>query len=519
MSWLPGSRPGSAEVWDGLYDRAMDHYSILDHSSPPAMQARPEPALETDVQQPITNRMSPSVSPGMISAAIAAENEAAATNSSLASAGPSPARFPKENGGRSLAGMAQCDLDAALQLLAERAQYITEASGAAIALRRNQQNDMLCRASVGTNAPELGALLSTESGLSGESVRTRSPLRCDDTERDPRVNREGCRDLGIASVVVMPIVRDDYVLGVFELFSGKAGAFGERDLSALQRLGEMVETAVKLAETAQGLSSHVLAEACDSDAQSILDPAILLDPSPVEVPLADAHIDEVEAEILAPDSSFEEEVRDVAAIVTAVKEIAVATPQQVAASPEPPPKASPPTKPVLWSASSHAAPEMPKPAQADQSHVPPVLRNLHKCWACGFPVSEGRKLCVECEEKQWRGRLGVPVAAVTRDVAGAAVPRVVSSNQALAAAAGAAALPGTKVFPAGQVKSETSMPASGQAVAQITAASAADTPEIQSNAPVLTGGMESESWLSANKYIVGALLLVAIVVAAIALLR
>jgi hypothetical protein len=490
------------------------------------MQTGLERALETDVQQPSPNRMSPS----MISAAIAAEDGMAAVNSGLASAGPSHIRFPSDDGGRSLAGMAQRDLDAALQLLAERAQYITEASGAAIALRRNQQNDMLCRASVGTNAPELGALLSTESGLSGESVRTGSPLRCDDTERDPRVNREGCRDLGIASVVVMPIVRDDYVLGVFELFSGKAGAFGERDISALQRLGEMVETAVKLAETAQGLSDqnrageapppHVMAEVSDSDGQSVLDPAILLDPSPVEEPLADTHIDEVEAEILATDSSSEEEVREVAAVVAAVREIAVAAPQQVAASPELPPKASPSTKPVLWSASSHATPEMQKPALADQSHVPPVLRNLHKCWACGFPVSEGRKLCVECEEKQWRGRL-VPVAA-GKDVAvaSAAVRRVVSSNQALAAAAGAATLSGADVFPAGQITSETSSgPSAEQAAGHTTTATAAATHEMKSDAPILSGGMESESWLSANKYIVGALLLVVIVVAAAVALR
>ena len=65
------------------------------------------------------------------------------------------------------------------------------------------------------------------------------PLRCDDAERDPRVNREVCRQLGIASVVVMPVVNDDEVLGVFELFSGQGecvrrarfvgGAAAERD--------------------------------------------------------------------------------------------------------------------------------------------------------------------------------------------------------------------------------------------------------------------------------------------------
>ena len=79
------------------------------------------------------------------------------------------------------------------------------------------------------------------------------PLRCDDAERDARVNREVCRELGIASVVVMPVVNDDEVLGVFELFSGKANAFGDRDLSALQRLSDMVETAVRLARAAENL--------------------------------------------------------------------------------------------------------------------------------------------------------------------------------------------------------------------------------------------------------------------------
>src|SRR6202162_5916074 len=159
--------------------------------------------------------------------------------------------FLAQEGSHSLAEMARRDLDAALQLLADRAQYITGASGAAIALRRHGKKDMLCRASTGPNAPELGALLSTEFGLSGESVRTRQPLRCDDAERDVRVNREVCRQLGIASVVVMPVVNDDEVLGVFELFSGEVNAFGERDLSAVQRLSAMVETAVRLAEAAE----------------------------------------------------------------------------------------------------------------------------------------------------------------------------------------------------------------------------------------------------------------------------
>jgi GAF domain-containing protein len=278
-------------------------------------------------------------------------------------------RFPGDDGGNSLAEMAQRDLDAALQLLADRAQFITGANGAAIALRRDGKNDMQCRASTGENVPGLGALLSTEFGISGESVRTRKPLRCDDAERDPRVNREGCRQLGIASVVVMPVVNDDEVLGVFELFSGKVNAFGERDLSALRRLSEMVETAVRLARAAENLSQPLLAH--DEMLQS-QDPVVL-----------------VESESVSQSNLSVRQVLTEPALA-----VSVSAPLE---QPAPAPVATLPKKPLFWFAALSPVADSGKPAEADQSHVPPMLRNLRMCEACGFPVSVGRSLCVECE--------------------------------------------------------------------------------------------------------------------------
>lgn len=142
--------------------------------------------------------------------------------------------------GLSIMQSARPDLEATLQLLAERAQYITGASGAAIALRDGDR--VLCRASSGSAAPELGCYLDLSAGLSGQSVRMRAALRCDDTAIDPRVDRESCRRLGIASFAVMPILHDGEVVGIFEIFAGKPRAFQERDLAALERLREMVNT-------------------------------------------------------------------------------------------------------------------------------------------------------------------------------------------------------------------------------------------------------------------------------------
>ena len=70
----------------------------------------------------------------------------------------------------------------ALQLIAERAQSLVRASGAAIALTEDDPEFMICRASSGPDAPPVGARLRVGSGFSGECVKTGTLLRCDDTE-------------------------------------------------------------------------------------------------------------------------------------------------------------------------------------------------------------------------------------------------------------------------------------------------------------------------------------------------
>src|SRR5258708_19047868 len=179
----------------------MKPYSNLDRGSTATRSALAiENSVEPKAERPATT---PSRNgPAKVEASAAFSSEKATANG-VSIPKSSSLRFPGEDSGQSLAKMAESDLDAALQLLADRAQYITGAGGAAIALRRDGRNDLICRANAGSNAPELGALLSAEFGLSGESVRTRQPLRCDDAERDPRVNREGCRQMGIASVLVV----------------------------------------------------------------------------------------------------------------------------------------------------------------------------------------------------------------------------------------------------------------------------------------------------------------------------
>ena len=437
--------------------------------------------------------------------------------------------------------MAQRDLDAALQLLADRAQYITGAGGAAIALRRSGRNDMLCRASTGANAPELGALLSTEFGLSGESVRTRRPLRCDNAERDMRVNREVCRRMGITSVAVMPVVRDDEVLGVFELFSGKLNAFGERDLSALRRLSEMVETAVNLARAAEELPQPLIevepsGEMLATEVLDVTGPiAELTTERDVEVALEAAPEPLAAQPVLTQTETARVEASPESAGGQPVQAQTQAAPAEAAPAPAMPVA---PKRPQYWSAPPSASGETQKPSEPDQTHIPPVLRNLRQCEACGFPISAGRRLCVECEEKRWRGQRTPAMAGKLASVPTAGSASAARAFAATAVASAAPAAAPQPTFSADTVVSTTAPSIShtegskgGNAAvatdpeprASLAAAEAAVEPAPMPAEPIevtFSAGLESsQSWFAANKYILGALLVVGATVAAIVLLR
>jgi hypothetical protein len=398
-----------------------------------------------------------------------------------------------------MAEMAQHDLDAALQLLAERAQYITGASGAAIALRRGRCNDMLCRASAGASAPELGTLLSMEYGFTGESVRTGQTLFCNDAATDSRVNREGCKQLGIASVVAMPIMSEGQAVGVFELFSGKPSAFVERDFAALRRLSEMVETAVTHAAATQSVTIPDNADATAADRHETLEIASAASP--------ESSLSEIEAEDtpVPPSSSVAANTNSIAPKKTE-------------------PERNVP-KPLYWSVAMQVeSGRAPAPETSEAIPVPAVLRDLKKCQACGFPVSHGRTLCVECEEKQWKG---LAVKSTSGQATGESRKEVAQSNERRISAT--ARPPAAKIGPSRGRTTPVTAPSNQPPVAEIVAPipAAADlqnsdrknSDRIDSSELFLTAASQSESWLAANKFILAALLLVAIIIAAIAWLR
>jgi putative methionine-R-sulfoxide reductase with GAF domain len=137
---------------------------------------------------------------------------------------------------------AELDLEPAISAITERAQHLTGATGAAIALRAG--DEIVCRARAGRTAPDLGVRLQTDAGISAEAVRSGEIMLCHDAERNPRVDLASCRRLGVRSILVSPLRHYRRTLGIFEVLSSSPGAFDERDVATMHLLSSMMVAAI-----------------------------------------------------------------------------------------------------------------------------------------------------------------------------------------------------------------------------------------------------------------------------------
>lgn len=142
---------------------------------------------------------------------------------------------------------AELDLEPAISAITERAQHLTGATGAAIALRAG--DEIVCRARAGRTAPDLGVRLQTDAGISAEAVRSGEIMLCHDAERNPRVDQASCRRLGVRSILVSPLRHYRRTLGVFEVLSSSPGAFDDSDVATMQLLSGMMVAAISRIST------------------------------------------------------------------------------------------------------------------------------------------------------------------------------------------------------------------------------------------------------------------------------
>jgi PAS domain S-box-containing protein len=119
---------------------------------------------------------------------------------------------------------------------------VTNGTGAVIELAEG--TDLVYRAASGAAAGKVGLRLGMHNSLSGASVREGRPLRCDDVERDSRVNAAAALAMGMRSMIVAPLVQGNQTIGVLKTFSTKANAFDDLDAYTLQLLAGMTSSAL-----------------------------------------------------------------------------------------------------------------------------------------------------------------------------------------------------------------------------------------------------------------------------------
>src|SRR5271156_4878169 len=138
--------------------------------------------------------------------------------------------------------MRRLELDEAMAVVAERVTRITGASGAAIAILEGAT--VRYRAGAGSPALPVGSEAPLSTAVCGASLRTGQVIRCEDVNLEFLFDPEPCRQRGVLSLVVVPVYREDEIIGALELYFGRVRGFAEQDIHTCQLMAGLVTEAI-----------------------------------------------------------------------------------------------------------------------------------------------------------------------------------------------------------------------------------------------------------------------------------
>lgn len=146
---------------------------------------------------------------------------------------------------------APVDLDTACALMAEKAMEIVKADGVEIELVDGA--DLVCRAAHGPVNRGRGARVSISGSLAGLAVVSGEPQYCRDARSDHRVVRAICEDVGILSVLVVPLRNSGVTVGVLRAVARQPDAFSASEVTSLQQLSESLGAVIERARITEEL--------------------------------------------------------------------------------------------------------------------------------------------------------------------------------------------------------------------------------------------------------------------------
>jgi len=135
------------------------------------------------------------------------------------------------------------DLTTVMQCVSDRSWRLLRADGAIVEIVDG--DSIVYRAASGTATPFVGTRLQIDSSLSGHCIRQAEPILCPDTDRDDRVNKEACRQIGVRSMLLVPLSSPEgAVIGVLKVVSAFPRAFVRDDTAVLQLMSGLMGASI-----------------------------------------------------------------------------------------------------------------------------------------------------------------------------------------------------------------------------------------------------------------------------------
>ncbi|MGZ4732954.1 MAG: GAF domain-containing protein [Terriglobales bacterium] len=139
----------------------------------------------------------------------------------------------------------QLDLGAAAKLVAERAQKITNASGAAIGIL--EKGDLVYRGATGTAVMDAETHVTPAASLSADCLSNGSAANYPDADVNSPARARLFRERDVRSFIAVPVYHAGQVAGVLELRFTKVNAFREADLRTAELMAGLLSDAMATA--------------------------------------------------------------------------------------------------------------------------------------------------------------------------------------------------------------------------------------------------------------------------------
>lgn len=137
---------------------------------------------------------------------------------------------------------ADFNLEAFMQLVVNKMLTLTPAQGVVVELVEG--DEMVYKSAVGNIKDYLGLRLLRKGSISGLCVQEAKVLSSEDTELDPRVNREATRKVHARSLVVAPLFFKSKTIGVLKIMASVPNAFSTKDIKTLQLMAGFIAAGI-----------------------------------------------------------------------------------------------------------------------------------------------------------------------------------------------------------------------------------------------------------------------------------